>query len=333
MLLNRELHRPRWLILGGTGFIGSRVVTEAVGRGVQAYALVRSASSERRVRRLGAIPIRGDATRPGEWTDTAADADVVIDLLQPELPKRIGNAAARRISRARAVATQVLLDGLEARDCTPLLVSVSGVEDLAPDTNGCRSHASSVVEQPTGFAQVGVPVRRIIEASRLPAVFVHLGIVYGPGKSFAKEIVPDVARGRAAVVGDGNNRLALVHVDDAVAALVHLALLGSARVAGRVFVVADSRVTQRGFMEELACQMAARSPRRVPRWLASLVRGAALVELLTADTPVDTTALVDTGFEFRFASLRAGLRQTLVDLGYATPVRHDAPLALPEVIR
>src|SRR6516164_3760327 len=77
----------------------------------------------------------------------------------------------------------------------PLLLSVSGVDDLAPDTRGRVDDGSPLRTTPTGFSHVGVPVRRLVEASGVAAAFLHLGTVYGPGKSFAASIFPRLARG------------------------------------------------------------------------------------------------------------------------------------------
>jgi 2-alkyl-3-oxoalkanoate reductase len=57
-------------------------------------------------------------------------------------------------------------------------------DDLEPDAHGVISHRSHVPTKLHGFAHIGVPVRKLVEASGLDATYVYVGsLVYGPGSS------------------------------------------------------------------------------------------------------------------------------------------------------
>ena len=78
--------------------------------------------------------------------------------------------------------------------------------------------------QPRGFGHIGIPLRKLIEASGLDATYVYYGnLVYGLGKVKARQDVAGLEHGTAHVIGTGKNRLPMVHVTDAARALVHLA--------------------------------------------------------------------------------------------------------------
>jgi nucleoside-diphosphate-sugar epimerase len=315
-------------ILGATGFIGREVVAEALAAGCRVKALVRSEEAAAPLRTGGVEPVVGDASRPTGWIAEAGGATAVIDLLQPKLPARLTQAAVRTISSERQALTRGVLDGLRALPGErPILFSVSGADDLQPDERGALSHRSQLRAQPRGFGHVGIPVRRLIEASGVEATYVYFGnLVYGPGKVFAEQYVKGLASGRARtrIVGSGANRLPLTHVTDAARALIHLAGLPRAERAGRTWVAMDGAdTTQRQLLEDTADLMGVKRPGAAPAWLAGLFAGRIAVETITLDAHADPSALLATGFALRYPSHREGVPATLARLGYVAPTAPD----------
>jgi len=193
----QEAGVPTLFLTGGTGFIGRSVVTEALGSGFEIRALARSESAASSLSALGAEPVRGDAADP-RWIDAVRGADVLIDLVQPDLPKRMTRRAMRRVADERTAATSAQLAALQGlpHDERPLYFSISGADDLEPDSRGVISHRSGHVAGDSGFAIIGVPVRRVVDESPVEATHVHFGvIVYGPGKSFADVYVQGLRKG------------------------------------------------------------------------------------------------------------------------------------------
>jgi nucleoside-diphosphate-sugar epimerase len=313
---------PTVFMIGGTGFIGRAVVSEALERGFQVRALARSESAASSLRSAGAEPVRGDAQKPS-WIEQARGADVLIDLVQPSLPKRMSRRAMRGVAAERTVATAAVLAALERLPGgeRPVYFSISGADDLDPDGRGVISHESALRSGDSGFAVIGVPVRRLVEGSGVEAAFVHFGVmVYGPGKSFADIYVKGLRKGRAAVIGAGENRLPLTHVSDAARALVHLAGLRRGELAGSTFLAADgSDTTQGQLFDQTAELMGVKRPRRVPAAIAGLVGGPVAAEAMTFDAHADNSALIESGFKFRYPSPREGLPPTLEELGELGP--------------
>ena len=306
-------------MLGGTGFIGREVVAQAVTRGFEVKALARSDQAQARLKALGAEPVAGDAESPHEWREQMRGADVLIDLLQPPLPKRLTHAAITAISERRQRFTAGLLDAIKLlpEGARPLLFCVSGAEDLQPDQHGRIDATSALRSDAVAFSAIGVPVRRLIEAAAVDATYIYLGaLVYGPGKAFADVIVDGLRKRRARVVGDGSNRLPLVHVEDAAGALVHLAGLPRADIVGKAFLATDgSGTTQRDLLDLTADLMGRKHPGSAPAWLAGLIAGAVAVESITLDAHDDPSALQQTGFQFRYPSPREGVADSLKRLG------------------
>ncbi len=301
------------LVLGAGGFIGRTAVGEAARAGWEVIGLVRNDEAARRVEEAGGTPHHFSAGDPATWAEVARGAKAVIDLIQPSLPGRVSRRVIDRISAARQETTAGVLRTLRSLPAgeRPILVSVSGMDDLDPGPGRMVSHASVPRAVPVGFAHIGLPVRRMIEKSGTPAVYVHLGnMVYGPGKGFGDLVVPGLARRRMPVPGPGTNRLPIIHVEDAARALVHVA--GLPGVAGRTFVATDGTATTLGeLFDETARLLGVPAPRRLPRWLAVPFAGGIAVQTLTLDTAVDPSALMGTGFELRHPSFREGVAATL----------------------
>jgi len=306
-------------LLGGTGFIGSRVVSHATAKGWEVRALARSADSEDRLRKAGAKPIRARAEDADGWAESARGATALIDLVQPRFPRRLSGRAVRRIAEERLAVTRGVLSALSSMAVPerPLLFFVSGVDDLVPDEGGVVSESSSPSSHPKGLSRVGVPVRRLIETAGLDAAYVYFGaMVYGPGKVFADVYVEEMKKRRAPVIGAGDNRLPLTHVTDAAGALVHLAGQPREQIAGRTFIAADGvEPTQRELLELTAEQMGVARPRSVPAVIAATLAGRAAVESITHDAHADPSALLATGYEFAYPSYREGVPETLSELG------------------
>jgi len=307
-------------VLGANGFIGKEVVRQARASGWTVKGLVRNESSGKALLAQGAVPVIGDASAPDEWIDAARRCDVLVDLVQPKVQSRLTRKAVAKISAERQALTASLLSALERIPETerPQFFYISGTEDLAPDADHWIGSQSKLSPTLSGFGHIGIPVRRLIEASGVAATFICLGLVYGPGKAFADSILPQIAGGKWRNVAGGTNRLPLVHVEDAARGIVHLAGLERARLQHATFVLADpSASTAQAVFAHAADLLGAKPPGSAPAWLASLIAGCVSVQTITQDLRVDPKGLFETGFSFKYPSHREGLPPTLAALGYA----------------
>ena len=304
------------VILGASGFLGRHVTQEALKTGWKVKALARSEDSARSVSDLGATTFLGDADRPNQWIREVEGAHAIIDLVQPRFPPRIGLKLVQAVSVRRQSFARGLVSALGSLkgDRVPLLISVSGIDDLAPDKDGYLSAHSPLRAQAYGFNRIGIPVRRVIEQSKVKAAFACLGTVYGPGKGFASAIFPQIAKGKWRNFG---NRMAVIHVEDAARGLIHVAESVSRPVAGNSFVLTDDcPVEMQAFFGFSASCMGVPAPGRIPMWLASLFAGRTLVESILCDVPIHSSIPSFRDFQLRYPTYREGIPATLAQLGY-----------------
>jgi len=297
-------------VLGAAGYIGKSVVQEAVTAGWKVKALVRAPASALLMKGLGAEAVIGDAMNAVSWIEEARGCQLMVDLLQPKLPKRLSRRAIQAVARYRIGVSRAILNALMKllENERPLFINVSGVDDLAPDADGKISHHSVLVEQLKGFAHIGVPVRKLLDGAGVQAVHVYLGTVYGPGKAFAETVIPGLIRRTMPIIGNGSNRMALIHVEDAARAIVHVCGQRDKMLCGSNCVISDgTATTQAEFMGGIAAMLKAKHPRRVPRFLATLLAGVVTTEVLSRECRTDISALQGLGFKLRYPDWRTGV--------------------------
>lgn len=212
----------RVFVTGATGFIGSAVVRELLGAGHQVIGLARSDDTAERLARTGAQARRGDLTDGDSLAEGARDADGVIhtafihDFEDYQKNAEIDRAAVATLAEALAVTGKPLVSTSVSVLLKPGTVGHEA-DQRAPDGPlGARAGSEAAVLQ---AADHGVRASVV----RLPPS------VHGAGDHGFVPALIDIARraGFAAYVGEGENRWAAVHRDDA-ARLFRLALEGAA---------------------------------------------------------------------------------------------------------
>lgn len=233
----------RVFLTGATGFIGSRIVPELLGAGHEVLGLTRSEAGARALAEAGAEVHHGDIEDLDSLRAGASQADAVIHTA---FDHDFSNFAAN-CEKDRRVIT-ALGEALKGSD-RPLLITSgtamggSGPGVLASEHVLDRHHPNPrIASEEAGEALKadGVDVRVI----RLPQV--HDTVKQGLITPLA-EIVR--ARGMAAYVGAGTNRLSAGHVLD-VATLYRLALEKGERNA-RYNACAEEGVSARDIAEAL----------------------------------------------------------------------------------
>ncbi|TPG14652.1 SDR family oxidoreductase [Sphingomonas koreensis] len=207
----------RVFLTGATGFIGSHVIPELLGRGHQVIGLTRSDAGARQLETAGAGVHRGDLEKPETLASGAAAADAVIHCaFDHNFETFFENS---RKDRRNIAAMGEALEGTQK----PILIT-SGVGIGTPLNGGLATedvmnprHANPRIA--TELAGAALIARRIdVRTIRLPQVH---------DTTKAGLITPLVAEARragaVAYLGEGQTRWSAAHVSD-VAKLYVLAL-------------------------------------------------------------------------------------------------------------
>jgi uncharacterized protein len=292
------------LITGATGFIGGHVVRAALARGDSVWAWSRDARRARRklpgavqvVEELAAIPA----------TETI---EVIVNLAgAPVIGPPWTRGRRRLLIDSRVLTTAAVLEWCATRSHRPeVLISASAIGFYGPAGDNWLDESSPA--QAVFQSRLCVAREAAANAARqlgIRAVNLRIGLVLGAdGGIFTRLLLP-AKLGLAARIGDGQQWMSWIHVDDMVR-IVDLAIENPA-LTGALNAVAPEPVRQRDFQRELT-----RALHR-PLWL--VIPGAALrlalgemAELLVQGQRVTPRRLLEAGFEFRHAALGGAIAE------------------------
>ena len=157
----------RIVVLGGTGYAGRHIVSEAVSRGHAVIAISRSAPTDPVA---GAAYVQGSALEIASLADAFAGADAVVSALSPR-----GDMADRALEALSNVIAQ--LAGTPTR-----LGVVGGAGGSLVAPGGPRLFDQDFPEEYKHEAQVGIDSLALLETTDagLDWFFIHPAEVFGP---------------------------------------------------------------------------------------------------------------------------------------------------------
>ncbi len=216
------------LVTGGTGFLGSHLVDQLLAAGRPVTVVSRQPRP--------ALAARGIRVVTGALHDPAVCADAVRDATTVfHVAARVGVwGRYADFHRDNVTATETLLAAAQAADVqrfihtsTPSVVyngqDLAGADESLPLTTTC----------PSPYPLTKALAERAVLAANRPgflttALRPHL--IWGPGDPhLVPRILARARAGRLRIVGDGNNRVDMVHITNATAA--HLAAEAALRAS------------------------------------------------------------------------------------------------------
>jgi nucleoside-diphosphate-sugar epimerase len=243
-------------ITGGSGYIGSTVIKEALAQGYTVTALSRRESSDDHLRFLGATPVRGDLKAHDVLTREASKASVVIniaDSISDSFASDSGKMPPEDRFRVNNGGIAALAEGLKGSG-KPLILT-SGSLTAMTDPDGKETNEDS-----PGWPE-GHPFHQSHEAANLAykddgirVCYVCLApYVYGNGGSGVKLFLQNYLRAGAGMyIDDGKARITTVHVEDA--ARLYLLLAENPKAEGKYNATDETHVTQ-GQLAEAICEL------------------------------------------------------------------------------
>ncbi|MER6632580.1 NAD-dependent epimerase/dehydratase family protein [Streptomyces sp. NPDC000987] len=201
-------------VIGATGYIGGAVVDHLLERGHEVVGLARSPASAQALEAAGVKVQPGEVGRPSDWVARALQADAVVFAWLDPVPDRF-----REVDTA---AVRSVLQAMQGTDKAFLYVTGSlGTGNTGPEVEVDES----TPDDPPAFlawrSALEGEIRRAAGSGVRSAV-VRAPMVYGRTSGFvAASLLADYSSsGRVHYVGDGDNLLAFVHVDDLAALCV-----------------------------------------------------------------------------------------------------------------
>lgn len=265
------------LVTGAYGFLGQGMVTALLDAGAAVVAMGRDPKKarERLGERKGLSFVAGDVSEPLAYD---GPVDYIVHAASAASPKRYGTDPVGVLS-PNVFGTSRLLELARARKTRKLLfVSSAEVYGVVPESRQPILESEPGGVDPLALRSCYAEAKRMGEAlcaawhrqHGVPAVVARLFHTYGPGmdledgRVFADFTADAVAGRPIAVKGDGLDRRAFCHRDDAVAGLLTLLERGA---PGEAYNVANDEAESG--MLELAERIRRLFPQRVSAVVAA----------------------------------------------------------------
>ena len=285
----------RVLVTGGSGFIGQALIRALTERGDQVVAL-------KHKRQL---------TQPGietleQLSHIKGKVDAVINLAgAPIADARWSEARKKCLIDSRLDTTRSLVQWIAKQSEKPS-VFISG---SAIGFYGATSSDTPVNEFSTpllhDFSQQLCQQweDQALEAQPLSVrvCLLRTGIVLGKGGALAKMRIPFLLGG-GGPIASGKQWMSWIHLDDEVAAILHL--LDHQNLSGAFNLTAPHPATNRQFVKSYAASLHRPAILPMPGFAVKMMLGSEASALLTEGLAVFPERLLESGFRFKYASLQ-----------------------------
>lgn len=204
----------RLFVTGASGYVGKAITDLAIADGYRVYGLSRTEESDKKLRDLGATPVRGDLTSLDVLRRDSAEADAVIHLATA-FQLGAGAGTYEDVRPIDEAAVDAIANGLAGSN-KPLVIT-SGTLAAAADPSGGETDESSPLADSPVASRVKVEQYSLSLASRgIRVTGIRLAAyVYGRGGSgVAKFMGMSAKTGSVTCVDGGKNFTTCVHIDD-----------------------------------------------------------------------------------------------------------------------
>lgn len=302
----------KWVISGGTGFIGTKLVESLRARkdapSIVIFSRKSKPASDPSLRVVAWTP-----EERGPWMDEIDGADVVIHLAGAGVMDERWTPARLEVIRSSRVTSTELLSEAIARTKKKPSAFVSG---SAVGIYGARKDDVICTEStPPGddvLARVCVAWEKAAQSARDAGVRVahpRTGIVLGDGGALAK-MVPPYKAFVGGPVGDGTQWMSWVHWKDTVRAIEFAAENKS--IEGPFNVSAPTPVTMNELAKTIGAVLHRPSAFRVPAFVLKAAMGSEMAEVVLTGQRAVPKVLEQAGFTFEFPDLKSGLVDNLL---------------------
>lgn len=317
------MHMYTVLITGGTGMIGTALSRRLLNEGYNVIILSRNPKETAASHPLGAernffrssgnlFYSKWDVKRMTIDPSALAEADYIIHLAGAGVAaQRWSEARKREILESRTRSSELLLKALkEQPNKVKAVISASAIGFYGPD-NGTpfkEEHKPSNDFLGSTCQQWENSIDPVAQLNKR-LVKMRLGIVLANEGGALKEFRKPLRMGVAAILGDGNQMVSWVHIDDICRAFIHA--METEDMQGVFNLTAPQPVSNR----ELTLTLARKTngnffiPIPVPTFVLKAMLGEMSIEVLKSAT-VNSDKIQQAGFQFQYP----GIDQALTNL-------------------
>ena len=311
----------RVFVAGATGAVGKPLVPMLLDKGHEVVAMTRSRDKAEGLRAIGATPVVADGL----------DRQAVVDALVASRPEVVVHELTaltgfkdmkhwdrgwQQTNRLRTEGTDHLLEGASAAGARRFVAQSFAGWPYAREGGTVKTEEDPLdPDPPEGMRHTLAAIRyledRVQATDGIDGLVLRYGDLYGPGTSVAPggDVVELIRARRFPLVGGGTGVWSWTQIDDAASAAAAAVERGE---PGIYNVVDDEPAPVAEWLPELARDVGAKPPLRLPVWLAGLAVGGPGISLMTRVRGASNLkAKRELGWQPRYPSWREGFRTGL----------------------
>ena len=311
----------RVFVTGATGLIGRTLIPALIAEGHTVLGLARTPEKLLAVAQIGATPLRGDVLDAQTMSRAIADArpDAIVNLAtRIPLKLRVSLDDWKENDRVRLEGTRNLLAAVKAAIKPDaglrLFVQESFDQVCAPQGDQWIDENAPLNRHP--FLHATEQMETLVRSSNLPTTLLRLSVLNSANSWHTQQSLMALRRGLLPIIGDGNAFVSMVHIQDAVQAILRT-LQQPETAAGETFNVVDNEpVRMRDLFPYAAKLLNGPPPRTVPPMMAKLVVGSLTIDVLTQSHRMTNAHIRQClGFEPQYPTFRETWAQVLQEIG------------------
>lgn len=296
------------LITGGTGLIGKKLVSALKQSKNNITVLTRDSKK-------ATITLGSNVTFVENLCLSSVDnQDIIINLAgEPIANKRWSTAQKEKICQSRWEITQQLVDLIQQANNPPsLFISGSAIGIYGRQGNSSINEAFTDYHQEFTHEVCAKWENIALKASsdKTKVAILRTGVVLAQhGGALQKMILP-FKLGLGASIGDGNQMMSWIHIDDMVAAVLYIQRAhiqkahnqNTESLYGVINLTAPEPISNKQFSQALAASLNRPCLFSTPAWLLKLLLGE-MSDMLLFGQSVVPTKLIESGFSFQYKSI------------------------------
>lgn len=288
------------LITGATGFIGKALCKKLISDGYTIHYLTTSKSK-----------ISNETNLKGfYWNIGTQEIDLncfdgvekIIHLAGASIAKRWTKSYKKEIIDSRVMGCKLIYDALtKTKNTVNQFISASGI-DIYPDSDSQVFDENATDINPNflgDVVQLWESTATTFSELNIPVTIVRTGLVYDKNEGAFPEIVNPIRKGFGAVLGNGNQQMAWIHIQDLVA--IYQFVLEN-KIYGIVNATAPEAISNKDFTKKMAHFYGKKIwlP-NVPKFILKILLGE-MHKLLFSNKKVLPKVLQNQGFTFEYTT-------------------------------
>jgi uncharacterized protein (TIGR01777 family) len=298
--MNLNKKNQKFLITGGTGFIGSKLVEEILKDGHHVTILTRNHS------------IKTTNIKYINDLDEEFNYDIVINLCGEPISQRWTKSKKTEIYNSRIAITKKLAVNIKNSKTPPsLFISGSAIGYYGTSENKVFDEETTPTVQNL-FSQNlckdwEEAANSIKEKTRL--VILRTGVVIGKNGGIIKKMLLPFKLGLGGKIGNGQQNLSWIYIDDEIGIIKQI--INNEGISGSINLTAPNSTTNEVFSKTLAKILKRPCIFNMPGFVAKIIFGQMADELLLNGQNVVPKKILENGYQFQVTDLKEAILKSI----------------------